>query len=56
MQLLPLQHLLLKRNRFNMHNSIRHSREGGNPDFAQANILKVWIPAFAGMTDVRILW
>ena len=49
------QRLLLKRNRFDMHYFFRHSRERGNPDFAQSNMLKVWIPAFAGMTDVRIL-
>jgi hypothetical protein len=49
-----LLHLLLKLNRFHMHHSYRHSRESGNPDFTQANLLKVWIPAFAGMTDERI--
>jgi hypothetical protein len=31
----------------------RHSREGGNPDLLHSRTLKVWIPAFAGMTDVR---
>jgi hypothetical protein len=30
----------------------RHSRESGNPDFQQATLLKVWIPAFAGMTKI----
>jgi hypothetical protein len=30
----------------------RHSLERGNPDFAQTRLLKVWVPAFAGMTDV----
>ena len=28
----------------------RHSRERGNPDFRQSQLLQVWIPAFAGMT------
>ena len=28
----------------------RHPRERGNPDFPQFRWLKVWFPAFAGMT------
>jgi hypothetical protein len=47
--------LLLKRNHLNMRNSLRHSRESGNPDFAQSSMLKVWIPAYARMTEVRVL-
>ena len=35
-----------------LHN--RHSRESGNPDSPQADLLKVWIPAFAGMTVVGV--
>jgi L-Ala-D/L-Glu epimerase len=30
----------------------RHPREGGDPDFQHTHSEKVWIPAFAGMTDV----
>ena len=33
----------------------RHSRESGNPDFPQVRLLTVWIPAFAGMTDVCVI-
>jgi hypothetical protein len=33
------------------HPKYRHSREGGNPDFLHPRLLKVWIPAFAGMTN-----
>jgi hypothetical protein len=29
---------------------VRHSHGRGNPDFPQFHWLKVWIPAFAGMT------
>jgi hypothetical protein len=28
----------------------RHSRESGKPDFQHVSLLKVWVPAFAGMT------
>ncbi len=29
---------------------VRHSRESGNPGFPLPRLLKVWVPAFAGMT------
>jgi hypothetical protein len=35
-------------------NTVRHSRERGNPDFQQSHLRKAWIPAFAGMTGFKM--
>ena len=33
--------------------NVRHPDESRDPDFQRFQLLRVWIPAFAGMTDLN---